>query len=182
MIGRASFLDANLTANEKQFKLMDAGEKPFTRVEIAAMQKLGAFPMDLPSVGEDPLDKWGIKMPTANLIDPQPQPQKKDQTPTSGEKSIVGTWKTTFVSNGLRFSQVTEFTNTGAYSGVTTVTGPRGTASTADSGTYTVTKDSLTIKSRTTGMTLVRKLELKVDEFQVEVAEVGQTVIFKRVK
>jgi hypothetical protein len=182
LIGRAPFLDANVNAMEKQFKLMDTGEKPFTKVEIAAMQKQGAFPIDLPNVGEDPLDKWGIKMPTVTANDPLPPKMQDTQEPTAVEKAIVGTWKTSFLANGKRFSQMTEFTSKGTYSGVTLITTPQGTTSSADSGTYTVTKNALTIHSRVLGVTLVRKLELKGEEFQVELQEVGQTVIFKRVK
>jgi hypothetical protein len=151
-------------------------------VDIAAIQKLGAFPMDLPNVGEDPLDKWGIKMPTTKPNEVQPKQAPSPPQTVVADKSIVGTWKTVFAFQASRITQVIEFTASGGYSAVNVIAGPRGTETTSDSGTYALEKNLLTLKSRATGVTLVRKFESKGEDFQVEVQEVGQTVLFKKVK
>jgi hypothetical protein len=63
---------------------IEEGKKPYTKVDIALVQKMGALPMDLPGVGEDPLDKWGIKMPAVQLTEtrantntPRPRPRPR---------------------------------------------------------------------------------------------------------
>ena len=40
-----------------------AGNLPYDEALVSKFHKAGAIPMDLPAVGEDPLEKWGIKMP-----------------------------------------------------------------------------------------------------------------------
>jgi hypothetical protein len=189
MIGRASFEDAVQTALEKQFKQFDAGTKPFTKVDIAQIQKQGALPMDLPSVGEDPLDKWGIKMPAVQLGEnrpnPNPNPQQPNPTPNrpKADFNFVGTWATRFVIKGVQVAQLVKFTNDGHYESASKFSGPGGTTSQADSGTYSVTHNRMVLKSEVTGQTLVRPFQPKsADSVEVEVEEIGQTVTFSRVR
>ncbi len=186
LIGRASFEDANLTAMEKQFKLMDEGKKPFTKVDIALVQKLGALPMDLPGVGEDPLEKWGIKMPGPSVTETRPNTNQQTQVPVpqqpAGEFHVVGMWNARFFFKGVQVVQVVKFTEDGKYEGLSVFTGPRGTNNVEDAGTYTVSKNTLILKSRVFGNTLVRHFEPNGDKVDIEMQEVGQTVTFSRVK
>jgi hypothetical protein len=179
MIGHGSFVEANHSAVERQFKPIEAGEKPFTKVEIAQVQKLGAFPIDLPGVGEDPLDKWGIKMPATNPNEARPQ---QAPGPQQGGGTLVGVWKATFFVRDTKVTQVIEFTADGSYAGLNVVFGPRGPETTRDSGTYTLGKNTVTLQSQVTGRTLVRRFEARGTDFEVEMQEVGQTVLFQKVK
>jgi hypothetical protein len=188
LIGRASFEDANRHAMENQFKLMDEGRKPFTKVDIALVQKQGALPMDLPSVGEDPLEKWGIKMPAVQVSEARPnnnrpQPNAGPRQPNTTELNIAGTWTSKFILNGVMVAQIIKFTENGRYEGVSKFTGPGGSNSVADSGAYSVVKNRIILKSEVTGVTLVRLyVVVNGDTVNVEVEEIGQTVTFSRVK
>jgi hypothetical protein len=187
LIGRATFEEANHHAMENQFKLMDAGRKPFTKVDIALVQHQGALPMDLPGVGEDPLDKWGVKMPAVQLNETRPNNNTQQPTPTprqpkAAEVNLVGVWTGRFNYNGVRVTQVIKLTNDGRYEGVSKMSGPARVISVADSGAYSVVKDKLILKSEVTGVRLVREFQKNGDSVDVEIEEVGQTVTFSRAK
>ena len=51
-----------------------------------------------------------------------------------------------------------------------------------DSGTYTVDKKRLILKSSVTGRTLVRPYQVNGDAVDIDMQEVGQTVTFRRTK
>jgi hypothetical protein len=184
LIGRASFEDANHNAMDNQMKPIEEGRKPFTKVDIDAVQKLGALPMDLPSVGEDPLDKWGVKVPTGqpnevrpNANTPRPPAPK---SPAAAEPNFVGTWTCRFVCNGVQVTHVVTCTEDGRYEGASKIVGPRGTSVVKDSGTYSVDKKRLILRSSVTGMTLMRPFRVNGDAVDIYMKEVGQTVTFHR--
>jgi hypothetical protein len=98
------------------------------------------------------------------------------------ETNFVGTWTCGFVFNGVKVTQVIKFTNDGRYEGVSKLTGPRGTTAVEDSGTWSVNKTGLVLKSTVTSMALVRHFEPNGDMVDIEMQEVGQTVTFSRAK
>jgi hypothetical protein len=87
------------------------------------------------------------------------------------------------VVKGVQVVQLIKFTNDGRYEGASKFSGPGGTTSQADSGTYSVVKNRMILKSEVTGVTLVRPFQPKsADSVEVEVEEIGQTVTFSRMK
>jgi hypothetical protein len=153
-------------------------------VDIGSVQKLGALPMDLPSVGEDPLDKWGIKVPSAPLNDARPDPKAArpgtPRAPEAAEPNFVGTWTGRFRVGAAQVIQIVRFTGDGHYEGASKITGPRGTTVVQDAGTYSVDGKRLVLKSSVTGTTLVRPFQVNGDAVDVEMQDVGQTVTFRR--
>ncbi|HEX5270228.1 MAG TPA: hypothetical protein VFW33_07075 [Gemmataceae bacterium] len=186
LIGHGGFEDAVKCATENQFKPIDEGRRPFTKVDVGAVQKLGALPMDLPNLGEDPLDKWGIKVPAAQPADARPGADAPraagPKAPEAAEPNFVGTWGCRFVVNGVQVAQVVRFTAEGRYEGASKLVGPRGTSVIEDSGTYSVDRKQLVLKSSVTGVTLVRPYRVNGDGVDIEMQEVGQTVTFRRTK
>jgi hypothetical protein len=121
-------------------KKMDAGQTPYTKVEIKKLHKLGVHPIDLPTLGADSLEKWGIKAPAQNAAvtdprpnantntNPQPQPAPVQQHP------IVGVWATVYTLNGVRVVQACEMAADGTFAVVAEANGQQ----IVKSGTWTV--------------------------------------------
>ncbi|OWK39671.1 hypothetical protein FRUB_05561 [Fimbriiglobus ruber] len=186
LIGRGSFQDAVKTAEETNMKAMRAGNKSFTEVMVSKLHKAGAVPMDLPNVGEDPLEKWGIKMP--NPLAVQNQNQNADVVKNDGNPAprravdpIVGTWTAVFNANGLKVVGVAMFKEGGAFEGAWVFGDGVGRRVSSDTGSWSVNGNNLTIKGDNSG-TVVRRFEAKGDEVKMELKEFGLVVTFTRKK
>lgn len=142
---KSKFEDA-VNKGVEQVKKMDAGQTPFTRVDIKKLHKQGVHPIDLPTLGADSLEKWGIKAPAQNQVvvdtprtntntnpNPNPQPQPAQVN------NIVGVWGTVYAVNGVQIFQVCELTADGNFVVIAEANGQRITKN----GTYTVTGNKL---------------------------------------
>ena len=197
LIGRASFQDAVKKAMEGNMPKMQAGNLPFDEALVSKYHKAGAIPMDLPGVGEDPLEKWGIKMPNPLAADPAPRrtpapgsnPERNPAPTPPGEERpapqrvnpLVGTWTTKFLANGVGVGGVATFKEDGGFLGGWVFAEDGGSRTSEDTGTWSVKGNKLTIKGDTTG-TVVRKFELKGETIKMEIEEMGLIVTFTRSK
>jgi Lipocalin-like domain len=192
MIGKASFEDAVKHAQEKHIQPMLNGQMPYDEAHIAKLHKTGAVPMDLPSVGEDPLEKWGVKMPTPQVNRTEPTPTNNtrptgntnggnNRQPAQAQNAVVGTWKTTFKANGMQMVGVAILNadGTGEYAWV--MKGPQGNSQMSDTGTWTLKGNKLTIRATENG-TVVRTVSLDGDQMDMTLDEFGMTVTFHRQK
>jgi hypothetical protein len=198
MIGKNSFEEAVKYAQEKHIQPILNGQMPYDEAYIAKLHKTGAVPMDLPSVGEDPLEKWGVKMPTpqVNRTEPTTNTTRPTNTntgnnsgnngnnnrhPAQAQNSVVGTWKTSFKTNGIQMVGVAilKSDGTGEYAWV--MKGPNGNSQTSDTGTWSLKGNKLTIRADENG-TVVRTIALDGNQMDMELAEFGMTVTFHRMK
>jgi hypothetical protein len=182
MIGKHSFQDAVKHAAETNMAKIRSGNLPFDEAVVAKHQKAGAIPMDLPPVGEDPLEKWGIKMPNP-LPAPTPTPDRNDggrPTPQATD-SIVGTWVTKFNLNRTLVTGAAIFKENGGFEGAWVFVDDNGKRTADDVGTWSVSGNRLTINGEKRG-TVIRRFELKGDALKIEVAEMGGIVTFVRKK
>ena len=179
LIGRGSFLDAVKRAEESNMKQMRAGDKPYTEVWVAKLQKNGAVPMDLPGVGEDPLEKWGIKMP--KQLPGAGQKGGENPGPRPVASPLVGTWTTVFNANGVKVAGLAIFQDGGGFEGVWVFGEGPGRRVVSDTGTWSVDGNDLTIKGNNNG-TVVRRFETKGDVVRMELKEFKSVVIFNRKK
>ena len=96
--------------------------------------------------------------------------------------NLVGTWRGTLYINGVKVTQVIGFNADGTFGCTQTSSNQFGVLDQiSDTGTWTLTKDNLTIRGKNTG-TVVRKYKVNGNDFEVEVEEVGRTMIFSKVK
>ena len=179
MIGRATFADAVKTAEEKNMRPIRAGEKPHTEVVIGKLQRAGAVAMDLPAVGEDALDKWGIHMP-AQGPNPAPGPNP-NPGPRPAADPLHGTWVTKFTANGMTVGGAAIFKENNGFEGAWVFADATGRRTVEDTGTYSVNGNQLTIRGEKTG-TVVRRFQVRGDEARMELAEFGLIVTFTRKK
>jgi hypothetical protein len=179
-VGRRSFDEAVAYAFENHMKPIRAGSMPYDEAVVSKYQKLGAIPIDLPPVGEDPLEKWGIKMPTAVVNRNNPTPNQNNPVPSTGD-TIVGMWVTRFNLNGGTVGGAALFKQDGAFEGAWVRNDATGKRTSDDTGTWTINGNKLTIKGDKTG-TVVRPFELKGDILKLEIAEFGGVVTFTRKK
>ncbi|MDB5310600.1 MAG: hhoB 1 [Gemmataceae bacterium] len=94
---------------------------------------------------------------------------------------FVGTWKGVAFVNGIRFTHVVTFNADGTFAGVIAATGPGGTQTVSDTGTYKFTAGKLTIFGKQTG-TVNRTYKADGDTVEVDLQELGTTMTFARVK
>lgn len=182
MIGKRSFQDSVKHATETNMAKIRSGNLPFDEAIVAKHQKAGAIPMDLPPVGEDPLEKWGIKMPNP-LPDRTPAPDQNDGgRPTfQAADSIIGTWVTKFYLNRALVCGAAIFKENGGFEGAWVFVDGNGKRTVEDVGTWTVSGNKLTINGEKQG-TVVRRFQLKGDAIKIEIAEMGGIVTFNRKK
>ncbi|CAN5198375.1 hypothetical protein BH11PLA2_BH11PLA2_47900 [soil metagenome] len=196
LIGKANFEQAVKTAQEKHFQPMNNGQMPYDEAYIAKLNKMGAVSMDLPNVGEDPLDKWGIKMPTPQVNqDRQPNTNASRNTnantgnnggnnnrpqPAPVQNTVVGTWTTKFQSNGMTVAGVAilKADGTGEYGWA--IQGPNGVEKLADTGTWKIKGKKLIVTGDTNGITVTRPISLDGDSMEMELAEFGVTATWTR--
>ena len=192
MIGKQSFQDAVKHATEANMQKLRAGNLPYDEALVSKYHKAGAIPMDLPSVGEDPLEKWGIKMPNplpaaAPNRKPAPAPERTPAPPGEERPSpqaadpMLGTWVTKFTANGVQVGGAAIFKEDGGFEGAWVFTEAGGKRTVEDTGTWSVAGNKLTIKGDTTG-TVVRKFERRGDTIKIEIEEMGLIVTFARKK
>ena len=191
MIGKASFEDAVKTAQEKHFRPMFGGQMPFDEAHIAKFHKQGAVPIDLPNVGEDPLDKWGVKMPTPQVNRGEPAPTTtrpagntnggNNRQPAQAQNPAVGAWKTSFKANGMQVVGVAILKADGSGEFAWVMKGSGGTSQVTDTGTWSLRGNQLTIRGDSSG-TVVRTVAIDGDQIDMELAEFGMTVTFHRQK
>ncbi len=195
MIGRASFQDAVKKAMEGNMPKLRAGNLPYDEALVSKYHKAGAIPMDLPGVGEDPLEKWGIKMPNPLPANPAPNrapnrnpaperapaPDREDAPAPPNADPMLGTWVTKFTANGTQVGGAAIFKEDGGFEGAWVFSDAAGKRTVEDTGTWSVAGNRLTIKGDTTG-TVVRKFERKGDTIKMEIEEMGLIVTFTRKK
>ena len=141
LIGKAGFEQAVKFAQEKHFQRMFSGQMSYDEANIAKLHKTGAVPMDLPSVGEDPLDKWGVKMPAlrAAKAEPPARPTTADNPqPAPAQALPVGSWTTLFQVNGVLIGGALILKADGGFEGGWVAKGPNGTKQITDSGTWSL--------------------------------------------
>jgi Transglutaminase-like superfamily len=190
-IGQASFEDSNKIAMKNNYGPMMEGKIAYTEISINQMQKLGALPIDLPNVGEDPLEKWGIKMPGANVQgggNMERQPNNGGGNGGGGnapqnQKSMVGTWRMSVNFMGGRISQAIEFKANGTFQATSRAELNGMTSDVSDTGKWALEGNRLTIVGDETG-TVVRSIKMAADgdSCDINMAELGGTVKFTRVK
>jgi hypothetical protein len=187
MIGNKSFEDANKYAVKEHFGGINAGQIPNYEVIIKDAQKLGALPIDLPNVGEDPLEKWGIKMPGTNPT-PAPAPNGGEApAPMANRQPILGVWKMSVNAplNGVPVScqQVIEFKADGTFQAVARINVNGQQSDTEDTGTWSMRGETLTIEGNDTGR-VVRKVKFAEDgnSCTIFMKEFGMDVKFTKVK
>ena len=182
MIGKHSFQDSVKHAAETNMAKIRSGNLPFDEAIVAKHQKAGAIPMDLPPVGEDPLEKWGIKMPNP-LPDrtPTPDPNGGGRPTPPAAEPIIGTWVTKFTHNGVLVSGAAIFKENGGFEGAWVFVDDNGKRTVDDVGTWTVSGNKLTINGEKHG-TVVRRFVLKGDSINMEIVEMGGIVTFTRKK
>ena len=195
LIGRASFQDAVKKAMEGNMPKLRAGNLPYDEALVSKYHKAGAIPMDLPGVGEDPLEKWGIKMPNPLPANPAPNrapnrnpaperapaPDREDAPAPPNADPMLGTWVTKFTANGTQVGGAAIFKEDGGFEGAWIFSDAAGKRTVEDTGTWSVAGNRLTIKGDTTG-TVVRKFERKGDTIKMEIEEMGLIVTFSRKK
>lgn len=191
MIGRASFQDAVKKAMDTNMQKLQSGNLPYDEALVSKYHKAGAIPMDLPTVGEDPLEKWGIKMPNPlpapapapnrNPAPGNPAPDRENAPAPQNADPMLGTWVTKFTANGAQVGGAAIFKEDGGFEGAWVFTDANGKRTVEDTGTWGVTGNKLTIKGDTTG-TVVRRFERKGDTIKMEIEEMGLIVTFTRKK
>ncbi len=85
LIGKASFTDAVSHATAKNMKPILEGKSPTVPADILTLHNQGVHPIDLPTLSEDVLDKWGITFEMKK----EPKVEPKNLAP-------VGLWRTTY--------------------------------------------------------------------------------------
>ena len=151
----------------------------YDEANIAKLHKKGAVPMDLPSVGEDPLDKWGVKMPAppATRTEQPARPAAgNNPQPALAQNNPVGSWTTLFRVNGLMVGGALILKADGGFEGGWVVKGPNGTKQITDTGTWNLNGDKLTIRGKTTG-SVVRTIKVNGSNMEMYLAEFGNMVV-----
>jgi tetratricopeptide (TPR) repeat protein len=93
--------------------------------------------------------------------------------------SLAGTWVGSYVANGVRVTQEITFSADGTFEALITLTGARGTERIAESGTWSATKNTLTINGKLVGL-VTRSIERSDGAVRVQVKELGIIVTFKK--
>ena len=180
LIGKVGFEQAVKFAQEKHFQRMFSGQLTYDEANIAKLHKNGAVPMDLPSVGEDPLDKWGVRMPTppaARAEQPaRPAGGGNNRQPAPAQDTAIGSWTTLFQVNGLAVGGALILKADGGFEGGWVVKGPNGTKQITDAGTWSLNGNQLTIRGNTTG-SVVRTIKVNGNKMEMHLAEFGNITV-----
>jgi hypothetical protein len=188
LIGKATFEQAVKQATETNMKKIRGGEMPYDEALISKYHKSGAIPMDLPGVGEDPLEKWGIKMPAAaNQQGRGNAGQTADRNggampaPANNESPLVGGWVAKFNTQGITVTGLAIFRADGGFEGKWINEFNGGKTESGDTGTWSINGNVITIKGDNTG-TVERRIELKGDSMQMELKEMNVIVTWQKKK